>query len=67
MKNYEIIDAIDFLERHRIILSVDKKASKFGALLEDVLDKLEGDISSTRDEFKILFNKILLKSKNILF
>ena len=52
IKNYAIIDAVTFLERHQIVLSVDKKASKFGELLEDVMDELEGDISYTGDEFK---------------
>jgi hypothetical protein len=45
IKNYAIIDAVVFLEKHRILLSFDKKASKFGELLEDVLDELEGDLS----------------------
>ena len=52
IKNYAIIDAVTFLEKHRILLSFDKKASKFGELLEDVIDELEGDISYTGDEFK---------------
>lgn len=51
-KNYAIIDAVVFLEKHRILLSLDKKASKFGELLEDVMDELEGDLSYTGDEFK---------------
>ena len=50
IKNDAIIDAVTFLERHQILLSFDKKASKFGELLEDVIDELEGDISDTGDE-----------------
>ena len=38
-KNDAIIDAVTFLERHQILLSVDKKAAKFGELLEDVIDE----------------------------
>jgi len=43
---------LPFLEIHQILLSFDKKASKFAELLEDVIDELEGDISYTGDEFK---------------
>ena len=52
IKTYAIFDAVVFLEKHRILLSFDKKASKFGELLEDVTDELEGDLSYTGDEFK---------------
>ena len=52
IKTYATIDAVVFLEKHRILLSFDKKASKFGELLEDVTDELEGDLSYTGDEFK---------------
>jgi predicted DNA-binding protein YlxM (UPF0122 family) len=52
IKNYAIIDAVTFLEKYQILLSFDKKASKFGELLEDVTDELEGDLSYTGDEFK---------------
>jgi hypothetical protein len=52
IKTYVIIDAVAFLEKYRILLSVDKKASKFGELLEHVTDELEGDLSYTGDEFK---------------
>jgi hypothetical protein len=52
IKNYAIIDAVTFLEKNQILLSFDKKASKFGELLEDVTDELEGDLSYTGDEFK---------------
>ena len=58
IKTYAIIDAIVFFFKHRILLSFDKKASKFWELLEDVTDKFEGDISYTEDKFKILFKKI---------
>ena len=44
IKTYAINDAVVFLEKHRILLSVDKKASKFGELLEDVTGELEGDL-----------------------
>lgn len=40
IKNYAIIDAVIFLEKNRILLSFDKKASKFGELLKDVIDEL---------------------------
>ena len=66
IKNDAIIDAVTFLERHQILLSFDKKASKFGELLEDIIDELEGDIYNILGmNLKILFKKILLKSKNI--
>jgi predicted DNA-binding protein YlxM (UPF0122 family) len=66
IKNYAIIDAVTFLERHRILLSFDKKASKFAALLEDVTDELEGDISYTRDEFKNFIQQNFIKIKKYL-
>lgn len=65
-KNYAIIDAVTFLERHQILLSFDKKASKFGELLEDVLDELEGDISYTGDEFKNFIQENFIKIKKYL-
>jgi hypothetical protein len=54
IKNYSIIDAIRFLQSHRILLSPEKKSSKFGELLEAVTDHLEGDLYFTGDEFKNL-------------
>lgn len=42
IKTYVIVDAVVFLEKHRILLSFDKKASKFGELLKNVTDELEG-------------------------
>ena len=52
IKNYPIIDSVAFLEKHRILLSVDKKSLKFAELLEDITDELEGDLSYTGDEFE---------------
>ena len=49
IKTYVIVDAVVFLEKHRILLSFDKKASKFWELLEDVINELE---AYTGDEFK---------------
>ena len=66
IKNYAIIDAVTFLERHRILLSFDKKASKFGMLLEDVTDELEGDISYTGDKFKNFIQQNFIKIKKYL-
>lgn len=63
IKNYGIIDAVVFLERHGILLSVDKKASKFGELLENVTDELEGDLSYTGDEFKNFIQENFSKIK----
>ena len=53
-KNYSIINACTFLQGHEILLSPDKKAPKFGELLEEVTDYLEGDLDFTDDEFKNL-------------
>jgi len=67
IKNYAIIDAVDFLEKHRILLSVDKKASKFAEFLEDILDELQLDeISYTEDEFKNLIQEKVIKIKKYL-
>ena len=44
IKNYSIIEAITFLESHKILLSPDKKSSKFGELLEGLTDHLEDDL-----------------------
>ena len=51
IKNYAIIDAVTFLEKNQILLSFDKKASKFGELRENVTDELEGDLSYIRENF----------------
>ena len=66
IKNYAIMDAVVFLEKHRILLSVDKKASKFGELLEDVIDELEGELSYTGDEFKNFIQENFIKIKKYL-
>jgi hypothetical protein len=66
IKTYAIIDAVVFLEKHRILLSFDKKASKFGELLEDVTDELEGDLSYTGDEFKNFIQENFIKIKKYL-
>ena len=60
-KNYAIIDAVVFLEKHRILLSFDEKASKFGELLEDVMDELQGDLSYSGDEFKNFIQENFIK------
>lgn len=66
IKNYAVINAVTFLERHRILLSFDKKASKFGELLEDVIDELEGDISYTGDDLKNFIQENFIKIKKCL-
>ena len=66
IKTYAIIDAVVFLEKHRILLSFDKKASKFGELLEDVTNELEGDLSYTGDEFKNFIQENFIKIKKYL-
>ena len=66
IKNYAIIDAVTFLEKYQILLSFDKKASKFGELLEDLTDELEGDISYTGDEFKNFIQETFIKIKKYL-
>ena len=65
-KKYAIIDAVIFLEKHRILLSFDKKASKFGELVEDVIDELQGDPSYTTDEFKNFIQENFIKIKKYL-
>ena len=66
IKTYSIIDAVTFLEKHRILLSFDKKAPKFGELLEDITDELEGDLWYTGDEFKIFIQENFIKIKKYL-
>ena len=66
IKNYAIMDAVDFLEKHRILLSFDKKASKFEELLEDILDESEGDSLYTGDEFQNFIQENFIKIKKYL-
>ena len=66
IKNYAIIDAVVFLEKHRILLSIHQKASKFGELLEYITDELEGDLSYTEDEFKNFIQENFIKIKKYL-
>jgi hypothetical protein len=66
IKNCAIIDGVVFLEKHRILLSFDKKAPKFGELLEDVLNELEGDLLYTGDEFKNFIQEDFIKIKEYL-
>ena len=51
IKNSSIMDSVRFLEFHRILLSLDKKSSKFADLLEAVTDHLEGDRSFSSEYF----------------
>ena len=66
IKNYSIIDATTFLQSHGILLSPDKKLSKFGELLEEVTDLLEGDLYFNEDEFKNFIQENFIKIKNYL-
>ena len=66
IKTYAIIDAVTFLEKHRILLSLDKKAAKFGELLEYMTDELEGDLSYTGDEFIDFIQENLTRIKKYL-
>ena len=66
IKNYLIIDAVVFLEKHRILLSPDKKSSKFGELLEAVTDHLEDDLDFIGDELKNLIQENCIKIKKYL-
>lgn len=65
IKNSSIMDSVRFLEFHRILLSLDKKSSKFADLLEAVTDHLEGDLYFTEDEFKDLIQEKFIKIKKI--
>ncbi len=67
IKTYAIIDTVVFLEKHRILLSFDKKASKFGELLKHVTDELQGDLSYTGGEFKNFIQENFLKIKYCIF
>ena len=66
IKNYSIIDSVTFLQSHRILLSPDKKSSKFGELLEAVTDNLENDLYFTEGEFKNLIQENYIKIKKYL-
>ena len=66
IKNYSIIDAVVFLEKHRILLSPDKRSSKFGELLEAVTDHLEDDLDFIGDELKNLIQENCIKIKKYL-
>jgi len=66
IKYYAIIDAVTFLEKHRILLSLDKKALKFGELLQDVTDEYIWDLSYTGDEFKNFIQENFIKIKKYL-
>ena len=50
VKNDSIIEALDFLEKHRILLSPDKKAPKFGELIEELMEHLDDDLDFLEDE-----------------
>lgn len=67
LKNYAIIDAVGFLEKHRILLSFDEKSEKFGELLEVLLDELKGDLSYTGDEFKNFLQENFIKIKKYVY
>ena len=65
-KNYSIIDIGALLESHRILLSLDKKAPKFSALMEPINDELEGDLSYTGEEFTNFIQENFIKIKKYL-
>lgn len=67
LKTYAIIDAVGFLEKHRILLSFDKKASKFSELLQDVIDDLEGELpyAGDQDAFENFIRENFIKLKNV--
>lgn len=65
-KNYSIIDAVPFLEKHRILLSLDKKAPKFSELMEPIHDELEGELSYTGEEFTNFIEENFIKIKKYL-
>jgi hypothetical protein len=69
IRDYSIIDSVTFLQSHRILLSPDKKSSKFGKLLEAVTDHLVGDLENPYfigDEFKNLIQENFIKIKKYL-
>ena len=63
-KNYSIIAVVPFLESHRILLSLDKKAPKFNALMEPIIDELDGDL--TGEEFTNFIQENFIKIKKYL-
>ena len=59
IKTYSIIDAVVFLEKHRILLSPDKKSSKFG----EVTDHLNDDLDFIGDELENLIQENCIEIK----
>lgn len=66
IKTYSIIDAVVFLEKHRILLSPDKKSSKFGELLEALTDHLNDDLDCIGDELENLIQENCIEIKKYL-
>lgn len=66
IKTYSIIDAVVFLEKHRILLSPDKKSSKFGELLEALTDHLNDDLDFIGDELENLIQENCIEIKKYL-
>lgn len=66
IKNYSIIDSVTFLESHRILLSPDKKSSKFGELLESLTDHLNDDLDFIGDELENLIQENCIEIKKYL-
>jgi hypothetical protein len=66
MKTNAIIDAVVFLENHRILLSPDKRSSKFEELLEGLTDHLDEDLDFIGDELKNLIQENCMKIKKYL-
>jgi hypothetical protein len=66
IKTYSIIDAVVFLEKHRILLSPDKKSSKFGELLESLTDHLNDDLDFIGDELENLIQENCIEIKKYL-
>lgn len=65
-KNYSIIDVVSFLESHRILLSLDKKAPKFSKLMELIVEELEGDLTYNGEEFTNFIQENFIKIKKYL-
>ena len=66
--NYSVMDASLLLQKHKILLSVDKRASKFADLLEYVTSELQVDPSSsyTAEEFQNMIQEFLIPMKTYL-
>lgn len=64
--NYSLMDASVFLQKHKILLSVDKRASKFADLVEYVTSELQVDPSYTAEEFQTMIQEILIRMKDYL-